>query len=104
MKSTEYIIMVIMGGMGSLSGSVVAAIVLSVIPEMLRAFSEYRMLVYSVLLILMMIFRPTGLFGRREFSLYDAIRALPRQMRRFLAWLKHPRLKKKEREEGEING
>jgi len=98
-KSTEYVIMVIVGGMGSLSGSVVAAIALSVLPEMLRAFAQYRMLTYSVVLIIMMIFRPTGLFGRYEFSLYN-----------FLRWLRHPRFKKKrkiesmESEEGEVNG
>ncbi len=95
LKSTEYVIMVIVGGMGSLSGSVIAAIVLSILPEFLRAFDQYRMLIYSVVLILMMIFRPTGIFGRYEFSLYN-----------FLQWLKHPKFKKKqiESEEGETNG
>ena len=73
LKSTEYVIMVVLGGMGSMTGSVVAAIILSVLPEALRAFSEYRMLVYSVLLVLMMIFRPIGLFGSYEFSLYQLL-------------------------------
>ena len=82
MKSTEYVIMVIVGGMGSLSGSVVAAIALSLLPELLRSFAEYRMLMYSVVLIIMMIFRPTGLFGRYEFSLYN-----------LLKWLRYPKFK-----------
>lgn len=73
LKSTEYVIMVVLGGMGSMTGSVVAAIMLSVIPEALRAFSEYRMLIYSVILVLMMIFRPIGLFGSYEFSLYQLL-------------------------------
>ncbi len=54
--------------MGSLTGSIIAAIVLTVLPEALRDFANYRMLVYSFLLIVMMIFRPQGLFGTKEFS------------------------------------
>ena len=71
LKSTEYVIMVVIGGMGSLTGSVIAAIALSILPEILRAFAQYRMLIYAVLLVLMMVFRPIGLFGRYEFSLYE---------------------------------
>lgn len=70
LKSTEYVIMVVFGGMGSLTGSILAAIVLSALPELLRSFSEYRMLAYSVALVLVMIFKPTGLLGTYEFSLY----------------------------------
>ncbi|MGI6003992.1 MAG: branched-chain amino acid ABC transporter permease [Christensenellales bacterium] len=81
LKSTEYIIMVVLGGMGSLTGSVIAAIVLSILPEMLRAFAQYRMLVYAVVLVLMMIFRPAGLFGSYEFSLYH----FPARVRAYLA-------------------
>jgi len=73
LKSTEYVIMVVVGGMGSMTGSVLTAILLSVIPEVLRAFSQYRMLIYSVILVLMMIFRPIGLFGNYEFSLYQLL-------------------------------
>ena len=74
MKSTEYVIMVVLGGMGSLTGSIIAAISLSILPEALRAFSNYRMLVYSVVLIIVMIFRPIGLCGSYEFSLYRILR------------------------------
>ncbi len=76
LKSTEYVIMVVLGGMGSLTGSVIASIMLAILPEALRAFADYRMLIYSVVLILMMIFRPTGLCGSYEFSLRKAILAL----------------------------
>jgi branched-chain amino acid transport system permease protein len=76
-KSTEYIIMVVLGGMGSLTGSVIAAVALSIMSEVLRVFSEYRMLVYSVVLVIVMIFRPIGLCGNYEFSLYRLIRKIP---------------------------
>ncbi len=61
--------MVVFGGMGSLTGSIVSAVGLTILPELLRAFSAYRMLVYSVVLVLVMVFRPQGLFGNWEFSL-----------------------------------
>ncbi len=73
LKSTEYVIMVVFGGMGSITGSIIAAIVLTALPEALREFSEYRMLAYSVALILVMIFKPTGLLGTYEFSLFKLI-------------------------------
>jgi branched-chain amino acid transport system permease protein len=76
-KSTEYIIMVVLGGMGSLTGSVIAAVALSVLSEVLRVFSDYRMLVYSVVLVIVMIFRPAGLCGNYEFSLFNVIRKIP---------------------------
>lgn len=69
MKSTEYVVMVVLGGMGSLTGSIVASIILTILPEALRAFSEYRMLLYSIVLIIVMIFKPSGLLGTHEFSL-----------------------------------
>jgi branched-chain amino acid transport system permease protein len=76
LKSTDYVIMVVLGGMGSLTGSIIAAIVLSMLPELLRAFAEYRMLLYSVVLVLVMIFRPIGLSGGLEFSLTETIHKL----------------------------
>lgn len=79
LKSVEYVIMVVFGGMGSLTGSVVAAVGLSILPEALRSFSTYRMLIYSVALILVMIYRPTGLFGKYEFSLYRWIHSFGRK-------------------------
>ena len=69
MKSIEILVMVVLGGMGSMLGSILSAGVLTVLPEALRGFSEYRMVVYSAVLILMMIFKPTGLLGDYDFSL-----------------------------------
>jgi len=72
MRSVEILVMVVLGGMGSIIGSVVAAGALTVLPEVLRGFSEYRMVVYSLLLIVVMVFKPSGLFGRYDFSLCGA--------------------------------
>lgn len=68
-RSVEILVMVVLGGMGSITGSIISASVLTILPEALRGFADYRMLLYSVLLICVMLFRPTGLLGRSEFSL-----------------------------------
>jgi branched-chain amino acid transport system permease protein len=65
-KSFEIVVMVVLGGLGSISGSVVAAVVLTVLPEALRSFDRYRMSIYALLLIVLMLTRPSGLFGSRE--------------------------------------
>jgi branched-chain amino acid transport system permease protein len=69
MKSIEVLVMVVLGGMGSMLGSILAATVLTILPEALRSFSDYRMVVYSLVLIIMMIFRPGGLLGSYDFSM-----------------------------------
>lgn len=69
MYSSELLSEVIIGGTGSLTGSIIGAAFLSSLPEMMRQFSQYRMLAYSVVLVLVMIFRPGGIFGSWEFSL-----------------------------------
>ena len=65
-KSFDVVIMVVLGGMGSISGAVLAAIVLTLLPEALRSASEFRMPIYALALILMMILRPQGLLGLKE--------------------------------------
>ena len=65
--SVEILIMVVLGGMGSITGSVCSATVLTLLPEMLRSFADKRMLIYSLVLIIVMLFKPTGLLGTREF-------------------------------------
>lgn len=65
-RSFDIIIMVVLGGLGSISGSVLAAILLIALPEALREFRDYRLIVYALLLIGMMLVRPQGLFGVRE--------------------------------------
>src|SRR5690349_23035016 len=62
-KSFEILIMIILGGLGSIVGSIIGAIVLTILPESLRGFAEYRMVIYSLLLIVLMITRPQGLLG-----------------------------------------
>jgi branched-chain amino acid transport system permease protein len=65
-KSIDIVIMVVLGGMGSISGAVVAAAGLTLMPELFREFAEYRMIIYALALILVMIMRPQGLFGIKE--------------------------------------
>jgi branched-chain amino acid transport system permease protein len=72
-KSFEIIIMVVLGGMGSITGSVIAAAFLTVIPEALRPLQEitkldFRMVIYSLCLVILMLTRPNGLFGTREYT------------------------------------
>jgi branched-chain amino acid transport system permease protein len=65
-RSFDVVIMVVLGGMGSISGAALAAIILTVLQASLAEYAEYRMIVYALLLILMMILRPQGLLGVRE--------------------------------------
>lgn len=76
-KSFEIVAMVVLGGMGSVTGSVVAALVLSLLQELLREAQQYRMAIYAILLITLMITRPTGIFGTRE--LWDILPKWPRR-------------------------
>lgn len=75
-KSFDILVMVVLGGMGSFTGAILAATVLTILPELLRSFSEYRMIAYSLLLIIIMIFRPEGLLGREEFQITKLIAKL----------------------------
>ena len=62
-KSIEIVVMVILGGMGNTPGVILSAILLTLLPEVLRSVEEYRMVVYSLLLIVLMLARPRGLFN-----------------------------------------
>lgn len=77
--SINILVMVVLGGMGSFTGSIISAIALTILPEVLRGFSDYRMIVYSLLLVLTMIFRPTGLLGRKEFQITQVIKKLVKE-------------------------
>ena len=68
LKSIEVIAMVVLGGTGSVTGAILAAIVLTILPEALRSAQELRMVIYSLMLIVLMITRPQGLLGSRELS------------------------------------
>ena len=67
-QSTMILSMVILGGLGSVPGSMLGAVILSLLPEVLRGLSNYRMLIYGLVIAVMMIFRPQGILGRRTFS------------------------------------
>ncbi len=71
-KSIDYLIFVVLGGMGSTTGSVLASYVLTYLQEFLRFLQNYRLLFYPVVLILVMIFRPQGLLGTKEASFVKA--------------------------------
>ncbi len=63
MKSVDILSIVVLGGLGSIPGTIIGAIVLTAAPEVLRPLSNYRMMVYGLLLVVIMIFRPHGLLG-----------------------------------------
>ena len=73
LRSFELVVMVVLGGLGSISGSIIAAVILTILPEGLRMAKEVlhtdkdpRMIIYSITLIVLMLTRPQGIFGRRE--------------------------------------
>lgn len=66
LRSVEIVVMVVLGGLGSLTGCVLAAAILTILPEALRFGAEYRMVIYALLLIAIMLTRPSGLMGGRE--------------------------------------
>lgn len=67
--SVQYVVMVVLGGTGSITGTTLAAIVLTLLPEVLRPVKDLRPVIYAALLIVMMLTRPQGIFGDRELSL-----------------------------------
>ena len=68
LKSIDILVIVVLGGLGSISGSIIAAILLAIITSYLQSFPEIRMVIYSVTLIVIMLFRPQGLMGSEELS------------------------------------
>jgi branched-chain amino acid transport system permease protein len=68
LKSFDILIFVVLGGLGSMSGAVISAILLTIISTFLQEFPEIRMVLYSLVLIIMMLFRPQGLMGTREIT------------------------------------
>ena len=68
MRSIDYLIIAVLGGLGSMTGTILAAIVLGGLNMYLQSFSEVRMIVYSLALILVMVFKPGGLLGTKEFQ------------------------------------
>jgi branched-chain amino acid transport system permease protein len=77
LRSIDFLIYVVLGGMGSMTGSILAAYVLTYLQEFLRFLQDYRLLIYPLILIFVMLFRPQGLLGMKEFSFvrtWDRIR------------------------------
>ncbi len=66
LESVRILSMVVLGGMGSLPGVILGAFLLTVLPEMLRGLASYRMLIFGIALVVMMVFRPQGLLGKRS--------------------------------------
>ena len=64
LESVLILCIIVLGGMGSTAGVVAGALIISLLPEYLRAFSEYRMLIYGAILVLMMVFRPNGIIQK----------------------------------------
>lgn len=83
MRSVEVVVMLVLGGLGSMTGAIIGAIILTVLPEALRDVereidvSGFRMALYALILILLMLFRPQGIFGQRELSLKLLRRLIP---------------------------
>lgn len=76
MKSVDILVIVVFGGMGSITGSILGAVLLSVISLFLQAIPELRMVVYSIILFLIMVYRPQGIMGDKEFKLFGERGAL----------------------------
>ncbi len=68
-QSSQWVIFLFFGGVNSLTGSVISAILLSVLPEAFRFATEARIILYTVLILLVINFRPQGLLGEKEFSI-----------------------------------
>lgn len=67
-RSIEVLITIVLGGLGSFTGSVISAFFLTALPILLVSFSKYQKLVYAIILLVVMLLKPSGLFGTKEFS------------------------------------
>ena len=72
MKSTELTSVVVFGGLGSMSGTLIGTSIITLITELFREISQYRMLIYGLILVLVMVFRPEGILGNREMWDFNA--------------------------------
>lgn len=78
-KSVDILILVVFGGMGSFTGSVLAAIVIGFINMFLQQFADIRMIIYGAALVLIMVFRPKGIFGTKEFTFSAILKRFQRK-------------------------
>ena len=68
-KSADWVIMVFFGGVNSLTGSTLGAFILSALPQVLRGLQNYRYVIYAVLVLIILNFKPSGLLGEWELSI-----------------------------------
>ncbi|MEK3977625.1 branched-chain amino acid ABC transporter permease [Psychrobacillus sp. FSL K6-2836] len=78
LKSFDILIFVVLGGLGSLSGAILSAILLTVVSTYLQGYPETRMIIYSLVLILVMLYRPKGLMGTMEITDYFKLWRTPK--------------------------
>jgi len=76
LKSTDILIMVYLGGIASISGSIIGAVIYTILLEILRPLGVWRMVLMPLMLVLLMIFRPSGIMGLRESHLFVPLRDL----------------------------
>lgn len=69
LQSFNILVIVVLGGLGSITGSILGAVVLTLITAFLQDYPQWQMVIYSLILVLIMIFRPQGLMGTKEFRL-----------------------------------
>jgi branched-chain amino acid transport system permease protein len=85
LRSIDFLIYVVLGGMGSMTGAILSAYVLTCLQEILRFLQDYRLLIYPLILIFVMLFRPQGLLGMKELSfvrLWERLRGRIRRGRK----------------------
>ncbi len=79
LKSVDIVVIIVLGGMGSITGTVISAFTLTFLQELLRFLRDYRTVIYPLLMILMMLFRPQGILGKHEWSItgfFDRLKKL----------------------------
>jgi len=79
-KSAELTITTVIGGLGSLTGSVLGTLLITLLPEVFRSLAEYRMLLYGIAVVLVIVLIPNGIYGYREFSATKVIRKIKKMM------------------------
>ena len=92
-RSAEWLIVVFFGGLNSLTGAIISGLLLGSLPELLRGFSEWRIVIYCVIVLITINFRPQGLFGNYEFSL----KRLPQDLKRLFSSKKKTQKTKEEK-------
>ncbi len=86
-KSTDYIVYLYAGGVGTISGSILGAVALTILPELLRFLADWRLVIYALLLLYIIIWKPYGLFGGREFR-FLGLETIAATESRFGKWLR----------------